>query len=449
MGGERLGAFLSAAPRLRLPRIRGGGMAELVLTLVGFSVLNIWLNWFNSWAEKPRDKEFVVPGFGWTLRCGGFQFPFFYSLFHTITSTLGSYTVLRILGVKHPTRAEFLEYKWGLLPCAFLFSVNVAANNASLVTVSILVNSVVKSLGPIPTMVAEYFVNRTVPTRAVVASVIVLITGAILCVDPKGGSSTLGGVLLVVLATCSASIRPVFASALMSGKTKPRLHPASVLFYEQARRTLAAVDHRPLHPPSASSASHTSAPLAALPCLPLPRPYPHPAGTPPAAAPLIHHPSHSRPATVALSSPPAPTQFCASSARATGGGNPLCPHLHARRLEQVPRRAALPRQQRWWAWRDDHRRGGMHRVRVQPDDLLLHACRLRAHACHHGQLHQGGPHRIGRRTGASPPRLPAARAHGHRNAAAGCTSATAKPTSPASRMQAHVTGRLRAPRITS
>jgi len=40
-------------------------------------------------------------------------------------------------------------------------------------------------------------------------------------------------VLLVVAATTATSIRPVFASELMSGRTKPKLHPALVLFYEQ------------------------------------------------------------------------------------------------------------------------------------------------------------------------------------------------------------------------
>lgn len=207
--------------------------AEVWPLLIVFSFLNLWLTWFNSWAVKPRSTTFTVPGPGWTFTSGGFEFPFFYSFFHTIMSCLGSYIVLKLKGVESPTVKEFCEYKWGLLPCAFLFTTNVGCNNASLVSVSVFINAIIKTLVPIPTMVAEFLINKIIPTWQTVLSVAVIVLGAALCVEFKSGTSSLAGVMLVLTATVSTAVRPVFAAELMSGKTRPKLHPAKVLFYEQ------------------------------------------------------------------------------------------------------------------------------------------------------------------------------------------------------------------------
>ena len=206
---------------------------ELLTLLLLYSCLNLVFTFYNSWAVRPEGGTFPIPTTKYKVPNGGFPAAVFYSVFHCIMSTLGSYIVLKIKKVREPSWAEFWDYKYGILPCALLFSLNVGLNNASLRTVSVFVNGLVKSLGPIPTMIAEFFYQKIVPTWQLIGSVGLIVLGLALCIEFKAGSTTFMGVLFVIIATTATSIRPVFASELMSGRTKPKLHPALVLFYEQ------------------------------------------------------------------------------------------------------------------------------------------------------------------------------------------------------------------------
>jgi hypothetical protein len=164
--------------------------AEFFPLLAIFSFLNVWLTYFNSWAVRSLDKKYPIPIVNKDIDGGGFEFPFFYSFFHCIMSCFGAYIVMRLKGSDKPSREELWEYRKGIMPMAALFVLNVGCNNFSLMTVSVFMNGIIKTLVPVPTMTAEYFINNITPTVPIVLSVLVISAGAALCVDFKGGSSS-------------------------------------------------------------------------------------------------------------------------------------------------------------------------------------------------------------------------------------------------------------------
>ena len=65
---------------------------EVAATFALYAFLNMFLNWWNSWALSPEDKQFKFPFYQsgrlraaawstWLQR--GFKFSFFYSWFHS------------------------------------------------------------------------------------------------------------------------------------------------------------------------------------------------------------------------------------------------------------------------------------------------------------------------------------------------------------------------------
>ena len=114
------------------------------------------------------------------FKCGGFTFALVYSFFHTISSVLGSMVLMKIRPPVSgwPNRTQLWEYRWQILPIAACHVANIGLNNLSLVTVSLFVNQVIKSLAPFPTMIAEYFFFKKTQTWPIVLSVVVLCTGA-------------------------------------------------------------------------------------------------------------------------------------------------------------------------------------------------------------------------------------------------------------------------------
>lgn len=157
-------------------------------------------------ASQPLSKEFKFPLVeSVRFKCGGFTFPFVYSFFHTISSVLGSMVLMKIRPPQTgwPNRAQLWEYRWQILPIAACHVTNIGLNNASLVTVSLFVNQVIKSLAPFPTMIAEYFYFKQQQTWQIVLSVVVLCTGA--CMSIRFDNSTASQVCAVFRAAPFAS----------------------------------------------------------------------------------------------------------------------------------------------------------------------------------------------------------------------------------------------------
>lgn len=217
---------------------RQSSYQEVVLTFLLYAFFNIFLNWWNSWAQQPHSKEFKIPivHLSSSPPCGGFTFPFFYSFFHTISSVLGAMVLMRIRPPASgwPTFAQMMEYKCMITPIAACHVVNIGLNNASLVTVSLFVNQVINSLAPFPTMIAEKFFFKQNQSWPIILSVVVLCTGAAMSIKFDNSTSSQAiGIICVIIATVASALKPVFASIVMKGGDKPKLEPSLILFYEQ------------------------------------------------------------------------------------------------------------------------------------------------------------------------------------------------------------------------
>jgi len=214
-----------------------------------YACLNMFLNWFNSWALQPKDKMFKFPFWtSWQFECGGFSYSFFYAWFHTVSSVIGACVMMKLKPPQSgwPTLKQALEYKTPILLIATAHVTNIGLNNVSLVFVSLFINQVIKSLAPFPTMVAEYFLVNERQTWQIICSVFVLVVGAILSIHFEScGTSNhtddhcgdtgkqILGFVLVVIATVASSLKPVFGALVMKGLDKPKLEPSLILFYEQ------------------------------------------------------------------------------------------------------------------------------------------------------------------------------------------------------------------------
>jgi hypothetical protein len=185
-----------------------------------FALGNIGLNYFNSWAlSDPSDPD-GVPGHG----KGGFKMPFFYTMWHMLASCVAAF-ILQATCAKPkdgslPSFGQIWEYKWELVPIAFLTFVNNGFNNASLGAVALYVNQVIKACGPLPTSGFEYLLMGKVYNGLIYGIICVLVVGAIMSNAPSfaaGGSSQIGGIIQVLVSLAAATLRPVLQKLAMSG----------------------------------------------------------------------------------------------------------------------------------------------------------------------------------------------------------------------------------------
>ena len=225
-------------------------LLPMLAALLIYGVLNVFLNFFNSWALSSKGAAF--------------SFPLFYSLWHMVASALGCW--LLILIKKRPlpswsearrrpaprpasppppppppprhhppplSRAQFVGCWRGTLPLAVCTTANVALNNASLSLVSLFLNQILKALGPVITcLLAVIIEHKRYPWQVAVA-LLGMVAGCICAMDTDaaGGDSTTRGVLFVFGAVLASAAKPVFAAVMMSGQ-KASMSPESLVFYD-------------------------------------------------------------------------------------------------------------------------------------------------------------------------------------------------------------------------
>ena len=225
-------------------------LLAMLAALLIYGVLNVFLNFFNSWALSSKGAAF--------------SFPLFYSLWHMVASALGCW--LLILIKKRPlpswsearrrpaprpasppppppppphhhppplSRAQFVGCWRGTLPLAVCTTANVALNNASLSLVSLFLNQILKALGPVITcLLAVIIEHKRYPWQVAVA-LLGMVAGCICAMDTDaaGGDSTTRGVLFVFGAVLASAAKPVFAAVMMSGQ-KASMSPESLVFYD-------------------------------------------------------------------------------------------------------------------------------------------------------------------------------------------------------------------------
>lgn len=189
-----------------------------ILALSIFAIGNIALNYFNAWAL--HDSEEGVPGLG----KGSFNFPYFYTMFHmaatAIAALLMQCTCARPPDGEMPSFQQLWNYKTQLVPIAILTFFNTGFNNASLGSIALFVNQVIKATAPLPTSLFEYLFAGKVHSCLIYITISVLVGGCVLSNSHSmsGDESTeLGGVIQCMISLVAASLKPVIVKLLTSG----------------------------------------------------------------------------------------------------------------------------------------------------------------------------------------------------------------------------------------
>ena len=158
------------------------------------------LNYFNSWAL--HDSPVHVPG----LVKGGFNFPFFYTMFHMLATSL--WAILLMCTCAKPKEGglpglrQMWEYKYQVFPIATLTVLNNGLNNMSLTMVALFVNQVIKGCQPLPTSGFEYIFAGKTYSWKIYPAISMIVVGAILSNSDSfksGGNTSVMGIIACVI----------------------------------------------------------------------------------------------------------------------------------------------------------------------------------------------------------------------------------------------------------
>lgn len=213
--------------------------ATLIATL--WVVLNAALNLFNKWALTPLQVELSwssslirMPVAGrWAG--AGFGFPLFYSMCHMIASFLGASLIFLVrpstntLQLKHLSSCRTCA-QIGLL--SLVFAANVAANNASLMTLGLAVNQLIKSVAPLLVMLLTFALEGRTYSSPMVAAVLLLTAGAAVSIPWGSDAADSTGIGLASVSMVAASAKPALASYFTKDLRRDGLTPLALVWYD-------------------------------------------------------------------------------------------------------------------------------------------------------------------------------------------------------------------------
>lgn len=198
----------------------------LYLQMIAFSVFavgNIGLNYFNAWALHA--SPIGVPGLG----KGSFNFPYFYTMFHMAATAMAALlmqlTCARPPDGEMPSLRQLWNYKFQLVPISILTFFNNGFNNASLGSIALFVNQVIKAANPLPTSFFEFIFAGKVYSFKIYTTIVVLIGGCVLSNAKSFTDNTtteLGGVIQCLISMLAAALKPVIVKLITSGGTGMR-----------------------------------------------------------------------------------------------------------------------------------------------------------------------------------------------------------------------------------
>lgn len=211
----------------------------------GFCSLNIGLNFYNSWLLRSHEIEVHEGNVTRTEKATypvngnpNFDFPVFYTMWHMVASVIGASIIMATVAkpkTGFPNLKQFTAYMWPLLLISFCSAVNISTNNISLTLISLFLNQVIKATGPLPTMVFSFLLEGRTYSWGMLISCGLIVAGTILAVpfSSSGPQTSVAGVVVVIISTIFACLKPVIMSIVMKGTPdRPKLEPTVVLFYD-------------------------------------------------------------------------------------------------------------------------------------------------------------------------------------------------------------------------
>ena len=201
---------------------------EACVLLVAWLSVNLILNMLCKWELSPEEKGGL-----------GLSFPFF-------QSALDQVITLLVVGVflkckpEHNTLswAQFMEFKLRLLLFSVLGCTCIVMNNASLITVGLSVNQLLKCTSPLPVMLLSFIILQTKYAYKEIACVTLIVASAILAVPMGEWKSSTAGILMIFGSVLTAAVRNVLAALLMTNAREKGLTPFVLVFYNAAYSVL-------------------------------------------------------------------------------------------------------------------------------------------------------------------------------------------------------------------
>jgi hypothetical protein len=209
-----------------------------------YAAAAIGLNYFNSWAQRPPEPAGGPPGSG----KGGFAFPFFYTMFHSVASCIAALlmqmTCTKPKDGRLPYFGQLWEWKFQLVPIACLTVIANGLNNLSLVLIPLFINQVIKACGPAGVAFFEFCLLGKVATCQIYITILFMIAGSVLAVsasfgadsgDSKEAHELMLGMIFCIISLAAACLKPVLQKIVQSGGSGDRtpLIPAQALFWDQ------------------------------------------------------------------------------------------------------------------------------------------------------------------------------------------------------------------------
>ena len=213
--------------------------ARGALLLLVWVLLNLLLNFFSKWALSPMVIELSWGGslIHESLRGpsngAGFSFPLFYSMCHMAASFVGASLIFLCQpSTNRVSTQQLRNHGPSLFVLALLFALNICGNNASLVTLGIAVNQLVKSVTPLPSMLFAYALQRRTFSAQLIGAVLFLTASAAAAI-PWGSEAADGqGIGLAAASMLAAAAKPALAACLGRDMRRDGLTPLALVWWD-------------------------------------------------------------------------------------------------------------------------------------------------------------------------------------------------------------------------
>ena len=199
------------------------GVVLLCFYVGAYLTLNVGLNYFNAFILGSHEGQ---------LHLG---VPIFYTLCHQVTGlVITSLTLFRDSSDQpKPTMALANTHGAWLLLMSFVFSTSIASQNMSLTSIDLTMNSVIKGMLPIPTMIFSYCLEGKTYSLRLIGCVLLMLVSVVLTTmtGRPSTSSEIIGYVLVFYSLISTAVRPVVAARLMA---TGELSPLTMAWFDSA-----------------------------------------------------------------------------------------------------------------------------------------------------------------------------------------------------------------------
>jgi drug/metabolite transporter (DMT)-like permease len=181
-------------------------------SILAYLILNLSLNYLNPYLLGHASYDI------------GIRLPVFYTFCHQVTVVLFTSIWCGLVpSVRFPVWKTWSENWHWLLFCSTVYTASIATNNASFATISLTVNTIIKSCMPFPTMAFSYCIEKKAYSIPIIGIVAVLVGGTLLAMPMGSGNASTTeatGYALVLFSMVATALRPVISSRLMANATR-------------------------------------------------------------------------------------------------------------------------------------------------------------------------------------------------------------------------------------